>query len=47
MWCKQLVLDVKCAPLNLKGGDAVVGHMVAEDRGEGQTGEQLGQIGKL
>ena len=34
------------ALLNLGGGDAATGHMVAEDRGEGQTGEPLGQIGK-
>ncbi len=46
VWSKQLVLDLKCALLNLKGGDAATGHMVAEDRGEGQTGEPLGQIGK-
>ena len=45
-WCKQSVLDMKCAPSNLKGGDAFVGHMVAEDRGEGQAGEPLRQIGK-
>jgi hypothetical protein len=46
VWCKQLVLHMKCAPLSLKGGDAAVGHMVAEDRGEGLTGEPSGQIGK-
>ena len=38
--------DLKCALLNLKSGDAAPDHMVAEDRGEGQTGEPLGQIGK-
>ena len=40
VWCKQSVPDMKRTPLNLKGGDAVVG------RGEGQTGEPLGHIGK-
>ena len=38
--------DLKCALLNLKGGDGATSHVVAEDRGEGQTGEPLGQIGK-
>ncbi len=46
VWCKQLVLDRKRGPLNVKGGDAPVGHMVVEDSGEGQTGEPSGQIGK-
>ncbi len=46
VWCKQSVPDTNCTPLNLRGGDAAVGHMVAEDCGEGQTGEPLGQIGK-
>ena len=46
VWCKQSVPDTNCTPLNLRGGDAAVGHMVAEDCGEGQTGEPSGQIGK-
>ncbi len=46
VWSKQLVLDLKCALLILTGGDAATCHMVAEDRGEGQTVEPLGQIGK-
>ncbi len=43
---KQLVPDLKCALLSLKGGDAATGHMVAEVRRERQTGEPLGLIGK-
>ena len=46
MWNKQLVTDLRCVLLNLKGGDGATGHMVAEDRGEGQTGEPVGQIGR-
>ena len=46
MWNKQLVTDLRCVLLNLKGGDGATGHMVAEDRGEGRTGGPLGQCGK-
>ncbi len=46
MWCKQMVLDIKCTPLNLNGSDTVVDHMVAMGHGETQTGEPLEQIGK-
>ena len=37
VWNRQSVLDMKCMPLKLKGGDAAVGHMVAEDCGEGHN----------
>ncbi len=49
VWSKQLVPDLKCALLDLRGGDAATGHMVAEDRGEGQAGEPFGadrQVGR-
>ncbi len=40
VWNKQLMLDIKRTPLNLKGGDAVVDHMLATGRGETQTGDR-------
>ena len=46
VWTKQLVLNTKCTPLHLKGGDAVVSHVVAADRGEGQSGEPSRQLGE-
>jgi hypothetical protein len=58
MWNKQLVLDIKGTPWNLKGGDAVMDHEVSMGRGVIQMKEPLvravptvpreplGQIGK-
>ncbi len=40
------VSENTAALLNFRGGDAAIRHMVADDRGGGQTGEPLGQIGK-